>query len=76
MSATAVETRQAILNHSNRCDRCGSRAYVVLIFDAGELLFCGHHANKHLEAATPYINMVIDERWQLNEHVKDDHHVN
>jgi hypothetical protein len=43
---------------------------------AGELLFCGHHANQHLEAAAPYTSLVIDERWQLAKHIEDDKHVN
>lgn len=27
----------------DRCDRCGAAAKAVTEFEAGELLFCGHH---------------------------------
>ena len=36
---------------ADRCDRCGSRAYVRATLPAGTtLLFCGHHANEHRAA--------------------------
>ncbi len=36
------------LTLTDRCDRCGSRAYVRAVLPAGgELLFCGHHGNAH-----------------------------
>lgn len=40
-----------IMNHADRCDRCGGRAYVKIVKDKAErLLLCGHHGRKH-EAA-------------------------
>jgi hypothetical protein len=35
------------LEASDRCDRCGARAYVRATLAAGELLFCAHHARQH-----------------------------
>ncbi len=36
------------LTLTDRCDRCGSRAYVrASLPGGGELLFCGHHGNAH-----------------------------
>jgi hypothetical protein len=32
---------------TDRCDRCGSQAYVRFIKDLMELDFCGHHAGKY-----------------------------
>ncbi len=39
------------LSLSDRCDRCGSRAYVRATLPGGtDLLFCGHHGNEHRAA--------------------------
>lgn len=35
---------------SDRCDRCGARAYVRAHFVNGILKFCGHHFRDHREA--------------------------
>lgn len=32
---------------TDRCDRCGSQAYVRFNKEAATLDFCGHHANKY-----------------------------
>lgn len=32
-----------------RCDRCGAEAKVRYSYEALELLFCGHHNDKHTE---------------------------
>ena len=40
-----------VLNATDRCDRCGSQAYVRATMTTGaELLFCSHHANEHRPA--------------------------
>lgn len=31
----------------DRCDSCGAQAYVRVVLNGSELLFCGHHAKKH-----------------------------
>lgn len=37
-----------VLNHSDRCDRCGGRAYVRIKQSGKErLLLCGHHGRKN-----------------------------
>jgi hypothetical protein len=28
------------------------------------------------DALTPYVSLIIDERWTLTEHLKDDGHIN
>jgi hypothetical protein len=68
-----------ILDHADRCDRCGSRAYVwtILVFPStftGELLWCRHHWLEHRDAVAPFIAVIVDESRQLFEHVKDDRH--
>ncbi len=47
---------------SDRCDRCGAQAYVrVTLTSGGELLFCGHHARKHLPALEHLASHIQDE---------------
>lgn len=61
------------LNANDRCDRCGSQAYVKIAGSTGELLFCGHHYNKIVNDPNSYTKMmafmlvVIDERERLVE---------
>lgn len=46
-----VSTDARPLTVMDRCDRCGSRAYVRATLPGGsELLFCGHHGNAHRPA--------------------------
>ena len=42
---------------ADRCDACGARAQCAVKLQAGELLFCGHHFTKNVEAL---INVAID----------------
>ncbi|MGO1458721.1 MAG: DUF7455 domain-containing protein [Flaviflexus sp.] len=65
MSTSVVEPMQ--LTAIDRCDACGARAYVRVELESGSLLFCGHHANQHLEKIAPTAKNVIDERSKLTE---------
>jgi hypothetical protein len=78
----AVAVAPAVLNAKHRCDRCGSRAYVVTVLRAsdklpagGELLWCAHHFREVADAIIPYVSALVDETSQLTMHVKDDGHV-
>ncbi len=56
------------LTASDRCDRCGAQAYVrVTLTSGGELLFCGHHARKHLPALESLASHVQDETERMAE---------
>lgn len=45
---STTTTDRATLSASDRCDRCGARAYVrVVLPGGGDLLFCRHHARVH-----------------------------
>ncbi|CAM2731553.1 hypothetical protein [Skermania piniformis] len=47
MSATLTLTPLTV---ADRCDRCGAGARVRAVLPGGgELLFCQHHANEHLD---------------------------
>jgi hypothetical protein len=79
MSIAPTEAPVATLTHADRCDRCGARAYVLVLLkwspglpSAGELYMCAHDYKINAEAMAPYVSMTIDERFQLTEHIKDD----
>lgn len=56
------------LTASDRCDRCGAQAYVrVTLTSGGELLFCGHHARKHLPALEALASHIQDETERMYE---------
>lgn len=68
---TAEETKVWLLDATDRCDRCQAQAYVKVIGEIGDLLFCAHHYNKVMDNAEGYKKMmafmveVIDERARL-----------
>lgn len=49
----------------DRCDVCGAKAWVRAVLGGSELLFCGHHANKHIDALQNVATFIQDERDQL-----------
>ena len=61
------------LSALDRCDACGSQAYVQALGTSGDLLFCAHHYQdilsneKAQEAMTKFAYQIIDEREQLSE---------
>lgn len=68
------ETKQQWkLTATDRCDSCGSQAYVEVKGITGELLFCSHHYNKIMDNPSGYERMmgflleVTDERDRLIE---------
>jgi hypothetical protein len=54
------------LNAHDRCDSCQSQAYVWVNGVSGDLLFCGHHFNKHEDKIRAYAFEIIDERYKLS----------
>ena len=38
------------LSATDRCDRCGARAYIRATVAGSPLLFCAHHGQQHLPA--------------------------
>jgi len=61
------EKKEYILGPSNRCDSCSAEALVLVKGVTGELMFCGHHYNKHKDALSKFAYEVIDERDKLIE---------
>jgi hypothetical protein len=51
---------------TDRCDRCGARAYVrVLLPSRLELLFCAHHTREHGHALAEIAVEIQDETRRL-----------
>lgn len=67
MSTTTTTVQETPLNAADRCDRCGSKAYMrVTLTNGGELLFCAHHAKKHSEALAKVAARIQDETHLLS----------
>ncbi len=62
MNATVTDH----LTATDRCDRCGARAYVRVVLPVGELLFCAHHGRKHADALREVAVAVHDESDRLH----------
>jgi acetyl-CoA carboxylase beta subunit len=57
----------SILSAQDRCDKCGSQAYVLVIFEnENSLTFCGHHWNQYAEKLIALAIDVVDETDKLN----------
>lgn len=55
-TTTSPRRRLLRLTAADRCDRCGARGYVLAVFTAGELVFCGHHGRQF---ATPLADAAV-----------------
>jgi len=54
------------LSATDRCDRCGARAYLrVILPGGGELLFCAHHGRAHEAALRARGSKILDETHAL-----------
>ena len=77
------ETKQQWkLTANDRCDLCGSQAYVEVKGITGELLFCSHHYGKIMDSPIGYQKMmgfaleILDEREKLVENrLKEENNV-
>ena len=74
MSMTIQQEEQIwMLDATDRCDSCAAQAYIKVIGESGELLFCSHHYNKIVDNPIGYEKMmkfmieIIDERKRLEE---------
>ena len=62
-----------ILTANDRCDSCGSQAYVKVAGVSGELMFCAHHYSKIMdndssrEAMEKFAFETVDERGFLSD---------
>jgi len=61
------EKTERVLNLQDRCDSCNAQAFVLVKLLTGELLFCGHHYNKHQDKLNSQAYEIVDERSYINE---------
>jgi len=54
------------LSDHDRCDRCGSQAYVQVSLPTGQLLFCAHHYQEYEARLRPIATGVLDDRDRLH----------
>ena len=69
MGKITVEADQefSILEVTDRCDGCGSQAYVLVILeDEKSLLFCRHHWNKYSEKLIELAVDIVDETAKIS----------
>lgn len=66
-SETAADSAPAAesLTASDRCDSCGSQAFVRAVMPHGELLFCSHHGRKFHDQLAPLVTKWVDESHRL-----------
>jgi len=67
VSTTASPETTPALTAADRCDACGAQGYVRVLMDAGELIFCAHHARKHAATIDQVATHVHDETSRLYE---------
>jgi len=70
MRSTRVDVTETFLprhmSDRDRCDRCGSQAYVQVSLSAGQLLFCAHHYQEYEARLRPIATAVLDDRDRLH----------
>ncbi|AND16508.1 hypothetical protein C5C18_03505 [Rathayibacter tritici] len=55
------------LSAADRCDSCGAQAYIRVVVNNGELLFCAHHGKKYQEKLSGIAQSWHDESARLFE---------
>ncbi|SMH37915.1 hypothetical protein SAMN06295885_1426 [Rathayibacter oskolensis] len=55
------------LSAADRCDSCGAQAYIRVVVNNGELLFCAHHGKKYQEKLSSIAQSWHDESARLFE---------
>jgi hypothetical protein len=69
MSTTVAEADQefSVLEMTDRCDACGSQAYVlVLLEDEKTLFFCGHHWHRYSKKLIELAVDIVDETAKIS----------
>jgi hypothetical protein len=63
MTQTLLPPRlEVVPSMSERCDRCAAAAKLhITLAVGGDLVFCGHHANRHTEEILGKATLVVAE---------------
>lgn len=54
---------------TDRCDRCGAQAFVLVVIEGTDLLFCAHHYREHAPKLDQH--KVLDRRSTLEKEASD-----
>lgn len=49
------------MDATQRCDRCGAQARVMVLMEASELCFCNHHFDRHKIALADQGGIIIED---------------
>jgi hypothetical protein len=60
-----IEDTDYQLTAQDRCDVCQAQAYVHVVLESGDLLFCLHHFNEYKDVLEPIALKIIDESSRL-----------
>lgn len=52
-----MSTSTKVIQDMDRCDRCIQKAVFMVVFNSGDLYFCGHHFREHEDA---FMNEALD----------------
>lgn len=67
MANISVEEDLDIITVHDRCDACGSQAYVLVIFPEDKsLMFCSHHWHMHSQKLLEQAIDIVDETDKLS----------
>lgn len=53
----AMEPPKTMIQPQDRCDRCVAKALYMVVFNNGDLYFCGHHFQEHEDI---FVNTALD----------------
>ena len=67
ITSDALEAPSYELTALDRCDSCGAQAYVRVVVNNSELLFCAHHGKKYQEKLSSVARSWHDESSRLTE---------
>lgn len=59
------DTFEKVISPQDRCDRCNSQAYFLVVFDEGELYFCRHHFLEYKDVLQDRAYHIVDESEEL-----------
>jgi hypothetical protein len=61
-----VETTELpALTAADRCDICGAQAFIRVVLESGDLVFCGHHGSANKDKLKPIAISWQDETDKL-----------
>lgn len=63
---TGAAAADRAISGLDRCDSCSAQAYVRVLLNGSELLFCAHHARKHEAKLRDIATVWHDETHKLD----------